>query len=247
MNKFLAIIFVYLIGSSSQAQDQVYELRTYELNLFKSADLLHDYLEGALIPALNRQGSRPVGVFEEHINTLPAKIYVMIPYASILDWQSARLKLDKDTQYQKDGASYLNAGVDELPFQTVETSLIQSTYGFPKLKKPGKDASLYELRIYTSHNEDALRRKVKMFDEYEFPIFDDAGLPMVFFGVNLAGGRMPCLTYLLASKSMEENAAGWSNFFQQPEWKRISVMEVFKGTVNDIIRVYLKPLDYSQF
>jgi hypothetical protein len=246
MRKILFVLCFCLVGLISHAQEQVYELRTYELNFFKSADLLHNYLKDALLPALNRQGCESIGVFEEYGKTLPAKIYVVIPFTSINAFQASRIKLEQDEQYQKDGEAYLKAGKEEMPFLKVETSLLQSTYGFPTLKKPGEDAAFYELRIYRSHNEAALQNKVRMFDEYEFPIFDDAGLPMVFFGVNISGGEMPCLTYMLASKSMEENAANWGKFIQHPEWKRISAMEEFKGNMNDILRVYLKPLDYSQ-
>ncbi|MEO1100033.1 MAG: hypothetical protein AAFX57_20120, partial [Bacteroidota bacterium] len=90
---------------------------------------------------------------------------------------------------------YFKASDRELP-DGVTTSLIRSTSGFPQLMKR-EDAELFELRIYHSKNEDALRRKAKMFKDSEFVIFDEVGLPMVFFGYNIVGGEMPCLTYLL--------------------------------------------------
>lgn len=246
MRKSAIIIFLSCFWLASAAQQEVYELRTYELNFFKSADLLHNYLSEAFIPAMNRLGSEKIGVFQEDGASLPTKVYVLIPYSSISDFQAARTRLEADDQYQAASSDYLNAGVDELPFDRVETSLIQSSYGFPALKDPENADGFFELRIYTSHNEAALRSKLKMFDEYEFPIFDDAGLNMVFFGVNLAGGTMPCLTYMLATESKEANAAGWAKFIQHPVWKKITAMDEFKGNMNNILRVYLKPLSYSQ-
>lgn len=246
MKKHILIGCLSLFSFISVGQEQVYELRTYELNFFKSADLLHRYLSEAFIPAMNRLGSKSIGVFEEEGATLPAKIYVLIPYATISDFQSARKVLEEDEQYQKAAANYFQAGADEVPFDKIQTSLIQSSVGFPELKNPRIENGFFELRIYTSPNEAALRSKLKMFDEHEFPIFEDAGLNMVFFGVNLAGGAIPCLTYLLATESKEANATGWSQFIQHPEWKRISALEEFKGNMNNILRVYLKPLAYSQ-
>lgn len=246
MRKYSLILCLSVVSLLSSAQQEVYELRTYELNFFKSADLLHDYLSQALIPALNRQGSEYVGVFEEVGESLPAKVYVLIPYVSITDFQSANNKLENDATYQKAAANYLEEGPEMMPFGRVQTSLIQSSYGFPELVKPGEGLEFLELRIYTSHNEAALQNKLRMFNEYEFPIFEDAGLDMVFFGKNLAGGAMPCLTYLLATNSKEANGEGWAKFINHPTWKRITGMEEFRGNMNNILRVYLKPLSYSQ-
>lgn len=247
MKKLLFLLTVSFVSLISSAQEEVYELRTYQLNSFKSADLMHSYFKDALIPALNRQGVESVGVFEEQGQSLPPKIYMVIPYPSIEAFQSARLLLDKDEKYQIDGAPYLNISIDEVPFEQLETSLIQSSYGFPELQKPSEASTVYELRIYPSHTEDGLRRKLDMFDQHEFPIFADAGLPMVFFGVNLAGGEMPCLTYMLASKDMQAHEEGWEKFFEHPEWQRITKLDKYQNTMNNLSRVYLKPVDYSQF
>lgn len=245
MRKMYLLLFVGLLSFNSLAQEQVYELRAYELNFFKSADLLHNYLSDALIPALNRQGSETVGVFEDFDGTLPSKIYVLIPYASITDFQEMRSHLESDEQYQQAAQAYLEASADAIPFGRIESTLIQSSYGFPELQDPeGKE--FLELRIYTSHNEAALSSKLKMFNEYEFPIFEDAGLDMIFFGVNLVGGPRPSLTYLLATETQEVNAEGWGKFINHPEWKRITALEEFQGNMNNIHRVYLKPLSYSQ-
>jgi hypothetical protein len=82
--------------------------------------------------------------------------------------------------------------------------------------------------------------------ESEFSIFAVAGLLMVFFGKNIAGDQMPCLTYMLATKDMEESGKGWSNFINHPDWKKLIAQEEYKDAMNDITRVFLKSLDYSQ-
>lgn len=243
---FSFLIIIFLCLQTTYAQEEVYEFRTYELEFFRSADVLHNYFKDALIPALNRQGIQNIGAFEEAGDALPKKIYLLVAYANIQAFQDSQDALAQDSQYLKDAHDYLVAGDDVIPYKRISTSLIRSSTGFPKLVKPDEEANLFELRIYESANEDALRRKVKMFNDAEFPIFADAGLPMLFFGVNIAGDQMPCLTYMLALKDMEAHAEGWSKFLVHPEWQRIIKVEEYAKSMNDITRVFLKPLPYSQ-
>ncbi|MEO0553194.1 MAG: NIPSNAP family protein [Bacteroidota bacterium] len=175
---------------------------------------------------------------------MPKSIYLLIAADNIMAFQGTLDKLEADTQYQEDAGQYFKASDRELP-DGVTTSLIRSTSGFPQLMKR-EDAELFELRIYHSKNEDALRRKVKMFKDSEFVIFDEVGLPMVFFGYNIAGGEMPCLTYLLGFKNKAAHAAAWTKFAGRPEWQRILKLEEYAKAMNDIIRMFLKPLAYSQ-
>jgi hypothetical protein len=228
------------------AQSQIYELRTYELEFFGQADLLHNYFEKALIPALNRQGVNNIGAFEETSEALPAKIYLLIPYDNLQAIETTFNALATDNQYQEDGASYLKSPPGAPIYSRITTNLILASTGFPNLVKPADDSEFFELRIYESYNEDALRRKVKMFNDSEFDIFADVGLPTVFFGSNIAGDQMPCLTYMLAFKDKAAHSAAWSKFGDHPEWKRITQLEEFFDAMNDITRVFLKPLAYSQ-
>ena len=85
-----------------------------------------------------------------------------------------------------------------------------------------------------------------MFNESEFTIFNDVGLNTVFFGANISGSQMPCLTYLLAFNDKEEHQQDWSKFGPHPEWHRIIKLEKYKNAMNEISRVFLKPLAYSQ-
>ncbi len=244
--RILSTLLLFFLFIKVIAQEQVYELRTYELEFFKPADVLHNYFNLALIPALNRQGIRTVGAFEESSESMPKKIYLLIPYDNIEAFQASKDSLALDTKYLQDASSYLKSTEELIPYKRISTNLIRSSTGFPKLIKPIDEANLFELRIYESHNEDALRRKVKMFDDSEFGIFEDVGLPMVFFGSNIAGSQMPCLTYLLAFKDKAAHAAAWSKFGPHHEWQRIIKLEEYANAMNDITRVFLKPLPYSQ-
>jgi len=85
-----------------------------------------------------------------------------------------------------------------------------------------------------------------MFNESEFVIFKDVGLHTVFFGANISGIQMPCLTYLLAFKDKDEHKVAWSKFLSHPEWQRIIKLEEYANAMSNISRVFLKPLVYSQ-
>lgn len=242
----ISIALVFLSSLSIFSQNEVYELRTYELNLLKPNGIVHNYLEGALIPALNRQGIVNVGAFEETGDALPKKVYLLIAYPDMVAYQVVSDNLKKDNQFKLDSESYSNTPPDVFPYHRVKTSFIRSVSGFPKLVKPLDGSSLFELRIYESYNEDALRRKVKMFNDSEFTIFDEIGLHTVFFGENISGDQMPCLTYLLGFQDMKERDDNWEKFGPHPEWQRIVKLEEYANTVSNIIRIYLKPLSYSQ-
>ncbi len=245
MKKILTILgLVLLTGLTARAQTQVYELKVYEIGFFRSVDLLHTYFEEALIPALNRQGAENVGVFEEVGESLPRKIYLLVPHRDIVSFQNSERSLFEDEEYTKAAAPYLEADQTAIPFGRISSSLIHSTKEFPELVIPN-DAGIYELRIYESHHEGALKNKLRMFED-EFPIFADAGLPMVFYGKNIAGDQMPCLTYMLANTNLEENKTGWSNFLSHPDWKKLTSNEAYRGNMSNINRVFLKAVGYSQ-
>ena len=246
MTRHILFIFVLFFFIPIYSQDEIYELRVYEMDFFKPANVLHDYFDKALIPALNRQGVKNVGAFEESGDALPKKIYLLIAYRNMQAHQDVADALGSDDRFKLDAQAYWEAPQEKTPFKRVESIFIRSVSGFPNLVKPSDDSEFFELRIYESHNEDALRRKIKMFNNSEFTIFNEVGLNTVFFGANISGNQMPCLTYLLAFKDKEEHQLAWSKFGPHPEWQRIIKLEEFKNTVNEISRVFLKPLAYSQ-
>ena len=102
------------------------------------------------------------------------------------------------------------------------------------------------MRTYEGYAEDAVRRKVKMFNVDELPIFYKTKLNPVFFGEVIAGEHMPCLIYMLTFKDLNERDANWKQFVDDPDWKRISQAPEYANTVSNIIRVFLEPTPYSQ-
>lgn len=246
MLKNLFIGIALLFSTFIYSQKEIYELRTYELNFGKSANLLYDYIEKALIPALNKNEIYNIGVFEEIGDAMPKKLYLFIPYKSINDYYEAIKGLKEDEDYKKVSNSYMKTSPQDFPFLRYETSLFIAFDGLPKMIKPSDESTVFELRTYEGYNEDALNRKIKMFNESEFKIFEDVGLHSVFFGEKIAGPQMPCLTYMLAFKDMEERNANWEKFGPHPEWQRIVELPEYENTVSNIYRVFLKAMPFSK-
>ncbi|MGM0934808.1 MAG: NIPSNAP family protein [Bacteroidota bacterium] len=242
----LILIANFFFFTSSYSQSEVFELRVYDMQFGASTDVLHDFFEDALIPALNRQGIENVGAFEESGEALPKKLYLLIPYKNMQAYLDVADRLEDDDQFKSAAEAYRNTPPDKIPFERYESRFIRSSWGFPNLVKPADDLDRFELRIYESYNEDALRRKIKMFNEDEFEIFEDAGLRTVFFGKNISGDQMPSLTYMLAFKNREKHQEAWAKFGQHPDWQHISNLKEYTNTVSNITRVFLKSLPYSQ-
>lgn len=246
MNKKLTILFALMLSITIYAQKEMYELRVYELKFDSPENILNDYISNALIPALNRQGIYNIGVFEELGEALPKKIYLFIPYENMGAFQNTYEKLKTDTAFKTASESYNTAEEQSFPYETYSTSFFIAFDGFPKVVKPNSDDTIFELRIYESYNEDAFMRKVKMFNESEFKIFEDVGLRPVFFGEQIAGEHMPNLTYLLAFKDMNGHDVSWKKFGPHPEWQRIVNLPEYANAINNIRRVFLKRVSYSK-
>ncbi|NAY90808.1 NIPSNAP family containing protein [Muricauda sp. JGD-17] len=238
-------LLIFFLCFFAQGQQELYELRTYELAFGKDANILHDYLENAFIPAMERQGLENIGAFKEW-KAMPDKIYVLIPYESMEEFENIKHGISSDSEYLDAAEPYLNAEVDEFPINHYKSSFFKAFAGMPKIVKPGENVKLFELRTYLGYNEDALRRKVKMFNDHEFEIFEEVGFKPLFFGEKLIGDDMPSLTYFLAFESFEKHQESWAKFLQHPEWIRILHLDEYANTVSHIETEYLERLPYSK-
>lgn len=246
MIKKLILVFALMFSFAISAQKEMYELRVYELKFGTPEKTLHDFVSNALIPALNRREIYNIGVFEELGEALPKKIYLFIPYKNMEAFQSTYENLKSDKAFKNASESYDKTDEQNFPYETYTTSFFLAFDGFPNLVKPNADDTVFELRIYESYNEDAFIRKVKMFNESEFKIFEDVGLRPVFFGEQIAGEHMPNLTYVLAFKDMKDHDVTWEKFGPHPEWQRISNLPEYANSINNIRRVFLKRVSYSK-
>lgn len=240
------------IGTSASAgerpatQKEIYEWREYEMRFGIDKGQLEQYFKTALIPALNKYGVKTVGVFKEWKETEPAKLYVLIPYASIDSYLLVNTKVKVDADYIKNSAAYNSIPVDKPVYNRFTASLMTAFEGWPALTVPPGAPRIFELRTYEGYSEDAVKRKVQMFHNGEFDIFKRAKLNPVFFGEVIAGDKLPRITYMLTCNNMEERDKGWGTFVADPEWKRLIGDARYANTISKISNTFLVPVAYSQ-
>ena len=154
-----------------------YELRSYRLKPGASPALLHGYLEKALLPALDRRGVKPVGVFTEiEIDRKAATstpkpdspVWVLMPHASLDSFVSVSTQLNTDPAVRKAGADYLEVPKATPAFERIDSWLYLAFTGMPRLAVPAFSASrvatrVFEMRDYESHSELKALNKVEKF------------------------------------------------------------------------------------
>lgn len=228
---------------------ELYELREYTLKDAAQQKLVEDYFQQAAIPALNKYGSKKIGVFTEMKPEKQTKIYAIIPYKSMKDFMEVPGKLASDSAYQQAAAAYLNAPAKTPAYDRIQSSLLQAFDGMPVLEVPPQQSRMFELRRYESATEAAGKKKIEMFDKAgEIAIFKRVGLTPVFFGEAIIGEMRPNLTYMLTFDDMEEHDKNWKIFGGDAEWKRISALPGYENSniVSRITRTFLVPTSFSQ-
>ncbi len=246
----------YLQGAPRASSDakgrEFYELRRYHLSSGPQRKLCDDFFRDALVPALNRLGIKPVGVFDLTIGPDTPSVYILMPSPSLETLVTAETRLAQDAEYLKAGAPFLNAPAIAPAFLHMESSLMQAFEKIPKLKLPPATAAngprVFELRTYESPSDQDHKRKVEMMQSGEEDVFAKAGFSQVFYGDTLIGSRLPNLTYMLSYESVSDRDKRWAAFRTAPEWKALSSQPryAFEAIVSNITNIILTPTAYSQ-
>lgn len=229
---------------AQQRNNQLYEFRVYHMR--RNMGPLDNYFSKALIPALNRQGVKNVGVFRELSKSEPAKIYALIPYKSFADYGKVITELTKDKEFETARSEYDKIPMNQAVYERYDSSLLLAFDGMPVMSIPSKSERLFELRIYEGYSDDAVRRKVKMFNDGEMDIFKKVKVNAVFYGENITGKNLPALTYMAFYENMEARDKAWKDFLEHPDWQKMSKLPEYADTVSKIHRIFLEPLPYSQ-
>lgn len=235
------------ISGQPESEPELYELRKYYLKWGRPRADFDNYWKDAAIPALNRNGVKAVGVFEEIGDSTPSIVYILISHPSMQAYTDIAEKVSMDAAFKLASNNWNAKSSSEKIYLRYDTWLLKAFSGMPEMiSYETSEPRMFELRTYEGHNNDAVRRKIMMFDTEEIPVFHKTGLYPVFFGKMIAGPAMPALTYMLRFKDMEERDANWQTFQNDPEWQAMRVKSEYADSVCNIVRVFLKPADYSQ-
>jgi hypothetical protein len=229
---------------------EYYELRVYRLKAGADHALLDAYVEKAAIPALNRLGVKPVGVFTEIEPKDGPALYVLRTFPSLEVFATAAARLGADPEYQKAGAEYLSSPKANPAFDRIDSWLMLAFAGMPKIELPAysreKKPRIFEMRTYESHSEMKALKKVDMFNAGEIDLMRELGLGPIFYGQALIGKDLPHLTYMLSAEDREAHKKHFSAFGAHPTWTKMKNDPQYADTVSKITSRFLVPTAYSQ-
>ncbi len=226
---------------------EYFEMRRYYLHVGSKKNFLGDFLRKVGIPAMNRIGIKPVGVFSAIYGPNSPTLYVLLVHKSLDSVVSSASLLMADKEYLKAGTDFINAPLSEPTYVRMESSLMVAFKDMPRLEVPEKGGRIFELRTYESHSIKAAKKKIEMFNEGgEIAIFKKTGLQPVFFGETLIGPQMPNLTYMLVFDNMADRDKKWGIFSADPDWKKLRANPAYTDTVSNVTDIILRPESYSQ-
>ena len=226
---------------------ECYELRAYMVKSPEQQAGVVKFWCDAAIPAYNRIGVNPVGVFLVQEELSP--VYVVLPHPSLASVATATDKLLADEAFLAAGAAFLNAPAENPAYERIESSLLEAFTGMPKLERPAEsDTRVFQLRIYESPSVKTGQKKIEMFNTAEIDIFRKTGLNPVFFGEALAGTKMPNLTYMLGFENADAQKAAWDAFRKDPDWLELRAKPEYADDkiLCGITNIVLKPAGCSQ-
>jgi len=253
LSVILSVLFICLYTYANAAGRYYYQIKIYHLKTAAQEDRLDKYLQNAYIPAMHRMGINEVGVFKPVVvDTTDKRVYVLTPFSSWNQLESADQKLAEDQQYLADGKDYIDVPYNDAVYTRFETIVLKA---FPKMTAPAvpnltatKTDRIYELRSYESPSEKYNVNKVHMFnDGNEVALFKRLNFNAVFYAEVLAGSHMPNLMYMTTFNSKQDRDAHWDTFSNDPEWKALSSKTEYQHNVSKAEILFLHPAAYSDF
>src|ERR1035438_8242176 len=211
-------------------KNQYFEVRIYSTTNDVQRQRVNDYWQNAAIPAYNRMGIQPIGVFTESEDSATNKIYVLVPCDSLEIFGAIPAKLAADADYQKAAAEFLSAPKTNAAYERFESSLLVAFDGMKHVSIPPADKkpNIFELRTYKSSSEEKGLNKIKMFESGEITVMKEVGLAPVFYGRKVVGANMPCLMYMTCGENADEHKKHWSAFGAAPVWKQLQADQIIR-------------------
>ena len=228
---------------------EYFEFRQYHLHTGSKKNQVGNFLRTVGIPAMNRIGIGPVGVFTAMYGPSSPTLYVMLVHKSLESVMTSSERLLADDKFRN--TDFVDASLSDTAYVRVESSLMVAFKDMPQLSVPKQKVEnrsrIFELRTYESHSIKASKKKIEMFNEGgEIAVFNETGLSPVFFGETIVGPQMPNLTYMLVFDNLTDRDAKWKVFGGSPAWKKLRSDPQYRDTVSNITDIILRPTGYSQ-
>ena len=120
-------------GELQPPENDIYELKIYQLTGGGGVNQLKNYYNNAVIPFLNQRGAR-VGAFSEYSKEEPPRIYILHAHKSPSDYWNAVQEMKTDSSFIKAAKSYTELPANQPVFERYDTLLMESFAGIPHHK-----------------------------------------------------------------------------------------------------------------
>lgn len=229
-----------------------YQVKVYNIKDKDQEVRVDNYLKNAYLPAMHRAGIKKVGVFKP-IDDGPAagkKIFVFIPLTELAQIEKLEVALANDSQFQTDGADYINGSWEKPPYQRIESILLKAFAEMPEFAVPNHTTpasdQIYELRSYEGPTEKMYQKKIEMFNKGgEVALFKKLNFNAVFYGEVISGSAMPNLMYMTTFPDMKSHDEHWDAFRTHPDWLKLKEVKKYKHTVSHSDKYLMHPTEYS--
>jgi len=249
----LAALATTTAMAQNQKNTEYIEVRKYTVADENKRTQLVKILDEALIPALNRQGLKPVGVLipdakAERELKYALNVFVVVPHKTTETFVNVNANLVADMEYRKAAAPIFNTTSKDPLYTDCETFLLQGFPTIPSMETPKFGSNrVYQLRLYRSFNIERNDAKIKMFDVGgELPLFRELGLNPIFFGNIVAGSRRPAFWYMLGFDSPEKRDEAWKTFVSHPKWQVLKNLPEYADTATEVDNIMVTPSPGSQ-
>lgn len=223
-------------NSGEEVTSEVYELQSFELTFGGNKAALMSYLKEIKGPHLRKMGASHFMLFTELGDAEPAKVWSLAAFPGFQSYENT-LSSQSQEDFISQSRDYASAGKT---YNRISSSLLYAFDGLKQMLKPIEGANLFEMRIYEGINEDAVHRKIKMFNKEEIELFYKVDLNPVFFGNMVIGPYVPSLVYMLNFRDMDHREAAWKKFIDHPDWNTMKVKDEYANSVSNIRKIFLK-------
>lgn len=228
-----------------------YLWRHYEIAPGIGGQACDEYFQGALIPAANRLGIRPVGAFNAWFApTYALGKYLLLPSESVELLANLDARMAEDPDYLEPAEAFLAAPVAQPPFVRMESTLMRAMAAFPGLSLPENssenDDRIFEFRVYEQPTEQAHSTKIDMFENGEDEVLRSVGFDAIFYAKNLVGTRLPSLSYMWIYDSLDERQNAERRWFSSQDAAALFADPRWAGSNSVFGNIILRPTPYSQ-
>lgn len=242
----LSITLLAMIGLAQNQPKEIFEVRIYHGLSTEKSLLLDQFMSNAFIPAYNKFGVK-VGAWQEFGKPDSPDRYFLLIYKDIDAFQKVKNEIWSDKTFAEKSTNYFAETAESPAYYRFDSYLCEGFDNYPQAVVPAEHKGIYEMRIYNSPNEEALQRKMHMFNNGEIDIFRNAGVNCLFFGEVLAGTEMPVLIYMTWYNSMDERNTNWGKFSGSDAWANMKKNTFYNHATSKTRNIFLSPMSYSQF